>query len=172
MRAGLADAARTELEALPPNLAEDAKAGRLRTQLEFADALKNAPDLATLRARIAKDPADYEARDLLGVRLLVEGDAAAGLDEFLHILQKQRGWNDGQAKKRLIAAFAARRQDRRHLPAQDGVAVVLSGRAHARLRHQLTDGHRRLRSAAERHRVQHGLRGLPAPVVLMSRTSA
>jgi len=39
------------------------------------------------------------------VRLLVEGDAAAGLDQFLHILQTRRDWNDGQAKKRLIAAF-------------------------------------------------------------------
>jgi putative thioredoxin len=55
---------------------------------------------------LAKDPADHAARDLLGVRLLIEGDAVAGLDEFLHILQTQRDWNDGQAKKRLIAAFA------------------------------------------------------------------
>ncbi len=105
MRAGLADAASTELDALPANLAEDAKARRLRDQLDFARALKDAPDQATLRARLAKDPADHSARDLLGVRLLIEGDAAAGLEEFLHILRTQRGWNDGQAKKRLIAAF-------------------------------------------------------------------
>jgi putative thioredoxin len=37
---------------------------------------------------------------------LIEGEAAAGLEEFLHILRTQRDWNDGQAKKRLIAAFA------------------------------------------------------------------
>jgi len=106
MRAGLAAAAQTELDALPANVAEDAKAKRLRHQLDFARVLKDAPDLATLRARLAKDPADHTARDLLGVRLLIEGDAAAGLDEFLHILQTQREWNDGQAKKRLVAAFA------------------------------------------------------------------
>jgi len=106
MRAGLADAAQTELDALPPNVAEDAKAKRLRHQLDFARVSKDAPDLATLRARLAKDPADHTARDLLGVRLLIEGDAAAGLDEFLHILQTQRDWNDGQARKRLVAAFA------------------------------------------------------------------
>jgi len=106
MRAGLADAAQAELEALPVNLAEDAKAKRLRHQLDFARTLKDAPDLATLRARLKQNPADHAARDLLGVRLLIEGDAAAGLDEFLHILQTQRDWNEGQAKKRLIAAFA------------------------------------------------------------------
>ena len=106
MRAGLADAAQTELDALPVNLAEDAKAKRLRAQLELVQALKGAPDIATLRARLAQNPDDHDARDLLGVRLLTDGDAAAGLDEFLQLLKRNRSWNEGQAKKRLIAAFA------------------------------------------------------------------
>ncbi|HEX3125645.1 MAG TPA: thioredoxin [Rhodanobacteraceae bacterium] len=106
MRAGLVDAAQTELDALPPNLAEDAKAKRLRHQIDFARALKDAPDLQTLYARVEQNPADHASRDLLGVRLLIEGEAAAGLEEFLHILRAQRDWNDGQARKRLIAAFA------------------------------------------------------------------
>jgi putative thioredoxin len=105
LRAGLADAALTELDSLPANLAEDAKAKRLRNQLEFARALKEAPDIATLRSRLAQDANDHAARDLLGVHLLLNGDTAAALEEFLHILQTQRSWNEGQAKKRLIAAF-------------------------------------------------------------------
>jgi putative thioredoxin len=40
------------------------------------------------------------------VRLLLEDDPAAGLDEFLLILKGEREWNDNQAKKRLLAAFA------------------------------------------------------------------
>ncbi|MDE2256951.1 MAG: tetratricopeptide repeat protein, partial [Xanthomonadaceae bacterium] len=67
---------------------------------------KDAPDMATLRARLAADANDHAARDLLGVRLLLNGDAAAGLDEFLHILRTARAWNDGAAKKRLLAAFS------------------------------------------------------------------
>ncbi len=106
LRAGLADAAQTELDALPPNLAEDAKAKRLRNQIEFARQLKDAPDSATLRSRLAANAEDFEARDLLGVRLLSEGDTAAGLDEFLTILRTKRDWKDQQAKKRLIAAFS------------------------------------------------------------------
>ncbi len=39
-------------------------------------------------------------------RLLAEGDAAAGLDQFLAILKADRDWNEGGAKKRLIAAFS------------------------------------------------------------------
>ena len=105
MRAGLADAAQTELDSLPANLIEDTRAKRLRNQLDFSRQLKDAPDASALRARIAKDDNDFAAHDLLGVRLLVEGETAAGLDEFLHILRAKRDWNDGQAKKRLIAAF-------------------------------------------------------------------
>ena len=106
LRAGLADSASAELDSLPANLAEDAKAKRLRNQLELSRALKDAPDMPALRERIARDDDDYEAHDLLGVRLLLEDDPAAGLEEFLHILQRKRDWNDGQAKKRLIAAFS------------------------------------------------------------------
>jgi putative thioredoxin len=106
MQSGDADTAQAELDALPANLAEDARAKRLRNQLEFARALKDAPDTATLRARLAADANDHAARELLGVRLLLDGEAAAGLDEFLHILRTARAWNEGAAKKRLIAAFS------------------------------------------------------------------
>ena len=46
MRAGLADAAQTELDSLPANLAEDAPAKRLRNQIDFSRQLKDAPDAA------------------------------------------------------------------------------------------------------------------------------
>jgi putative thioredoxin len=106
MRGGQAEAAEAELTALPANLAIDARALRLRSQLDLARALEAAPSLAELRQRIAADASDWAAHDLLGVRLLLEDDPAAGLDEFLLILRGDREWNDNQAKKRLLAAFA------------------------------------------------------------------
>ena len=33
-------------------------------------------------------------------------EPAQGLDEFLDLLRQARDWNEGQAKKRLIAAFS------------------------------------------------------------------
>ena len=106
MQVGNAAAAEAELDALPANLASDDRAKRLRGQLDFAHSLKDAPSAAELRARIERDPLDFAARDLLGVRLLIDGDAAAGLEQFLEILKGDRAWNEGQAKKRLIAAFS------------------------------------------------------------------
>lgn len=106
MRAGRVEPAQAELDALPANLATDARAVRLRSQLELARALTDAPSLDVLRTRVQNDDSDWEARDLLGVRLLIEGDTEAGLQQFLDILKRQRDWHDGQAKKRLLAAFA------------------------------------------------------------------
>lgn len=105
MRAGRVQSAQAELDALPANLATDARAVRLRSQLELAGALEGAPPLDVLRSRVQADDSDWEARDLLGVRLLIDGDSAAGLDQFLDILKRQRDWQEGQAKKRLLAAF-------------------------------------------------------------------
>ena len=106
MQVGNAAAAEAGLDALPANLASDDRAKRLRSQLDFAQSLKDAPSATQLLARIEADPNDLAARDLLGVRLLVQGDAAGALEQFMAILQADRAWNDGQAKKRLIAAFA------------------------------------------------------------------
>lgn len=106
MKAGQGDAAETELNGLPANLATDARAMRLRRELELARAVEGAPATAELRQRIEADANDWNARDQLGVRLLLEGDAEAALEQFLIILQKAREWNEGQAKKRLLAAFA------------------------------------------------------------------
>lgn len=106
MRVGQIDAAQAQLDALPANLATDARAQRLRSELDLAHAVKQAPDATELQQRIESDPEDWSARDQLGVRLLLEGDPEAGLEQFLVILKKARDWNDGQAKKRLLAAFA------------------------------------------------------------------
>jgi putative thioredoxin len=105
-QAGQSDAAATELDALPANLATDARAVRLRHQLDLARTLKDAPGRPELEQRLKADAEDWQARDLLGVRLLLGDDPAAGLEQFLLILEKARDWNDGAARKRLLAAFA------------------------------------------------------------------
>lgn len=104
-QAGHAAAAETELNALPANLATDARAVRLRSQLALARSLEGTPPMEVLQQRIHANPQDWEAHDLLGVRLLLGNDPATGLEHWLHMLEKARDWQDGQAKKRLLAAF-------------------------------------------------------------------
>ncbi|GAB2583886.1 thioredoxin [Dyella jejuensis] len=104
-QAGHASAAEAELDGLPANLAIDARAVRLRSQLDLSRSLEGMPPLEVLQQRIHANSQDWEAHDLLGVRLLLGDDPAAGLEHWLLILEKARDWNDGQAKKRLLAAF-------------------------------------------------------------------
>ena len=106
LHAGQNAEAEAALAALPINLATDARTIRLRSALDLAHTLEDAPSLTELQQRVEADGADWAAHDLLGVRLLLEGDAEAGLEQFMLILQKARDWNEGQGKKRLLAAFA------------------------------------------------------------------
>jgi putative thioredoxin len=106
MRAGNAGAAQAELDTLPANLASDDRTKRLRGQLEFAHALKDAPSMDELQHRLQQNPADHEARDLLGLRRLLDGDPAGGLEELLNVLKADRNWSDGLARKHLVAAFS------------------------------------------------------------------
>lgn len=101
---GVAEAEKL-LDGLPANLATDDRAVKARARLGFAALLKDAPPREPLLAAIAADPDDLRARHLLGVRQIVEGDSEAGLQQFLEMLQRNRGYDDGLPRKALIDAF-------------------------------------------------------------------
>jgi putative thioredoxin len=105
VRAGNLEAAAAELASLPANLAADTRAQNVRNGIEFARLAAAAPSMEALRARITGDSGDLEAHDLLGVRLFQDGASAEALEQFLVILAANRTWNDGLARKRLVAAF-------------------------------------------------------------------
>jgi putative thioredoxin len=105
LRIGGAAEAETLLDALPANLAADDRAVKARARLGFAALLANAPPAAVLEQAIAANPADLRARHLLGARLLVDGDAGAALDQFLDMLKRDRGFDEGLPRKVLIDAF-------------------------------------------------------------------
>ncbi len=93
------------LDALPANLATDDRAIRARAQLGFIALLHDAPLVTVLEAAIAADPDDLHARHLLGAHKLVGGDAAGGLEQFLEMLRRNRGFENGLPKQALINAF-------------------------------------------------------------------
>lgn len=105
LKTGAAGEAETLLDALPANLATDDRAVRARARLGFALLLKDAPPVEVLEAAIASNPDDLRARHLLGAQQLVGGKAEAGLEQFLEMLRRDRGYGDGLPKKLLIDAF-------------------------------------------------------------------
>jgi putative thioredoxin len=105
LRTGAAQEAEQLLDGLPANLATDDRALRARSRLQFAAVLKDAPAPQVLEAAIAGNPDDLRARHLLGALRLVEGDAEAGLEQFLEMLRRDRNYEDGLPRKALIDAF-------------------------------------------------------------------
>ena len=93
------------IDALPANLATDDRTVRARARLGFAALLKDAPPVEVLDAAIAANPDDLRARHLLGVHRIVAGDPEAGLEQFIEMLRRNRGYEDGLPRLALIDAF-------------------------------------------------------------------
>jgi putative thioredoxin len=105
LKTGAAAEAEQLLNALPANLATDDRAVRARARLGFSATLKDAPPVEVLETAITADPDDLRARHLLGVHRLVDGQSEAALEQFLEMLRRDRGFEDGLARKSLIDAF-------------------------------------------------------------------
>ena len=105
LKTGAAPEAEALLDALPANLATDDRTTRARAHLGFIALLHDAPPAATLEAAIAANPDDLRARHLLGAHQLIGGDAAGGLEQFIEMLRRNRGFENGLPKQALINAF-------------------------------------------------------------------
>ena len=105
LKVGAAREAEQLLDGLPANLAHDDRAVRARSRLGFAALLGNAPPVEVLEAAIAANPDDLRARHLLGVQRIVAGQSQAGLDQFIEMLRRDRGFEDGLPRKSLLDAF-------------------------------------------------------------------
>lgn len=105
LQTGGAREAEQLLDGLPANLATDDRAVRARARLGFSALLENAPPPEVLQAAIAANDGDLRARHLLGVHHLVAGRSQAALDEFIEMLRRDRGFEDGLPRRTLIDAF-------------------------------------------------------------------
>jgi len=105
LRTGAATEAEALLDALPANLATDDRSLHARAQLGFVAIAADAPPAEVLRQAIESNPGDLRARYLLGARQIVDGQAEAGLEQFIEMLRRDRGFDEGLPRKALIDAF-------------------------------------------------------------------
>src|SRR5579863_8758409 len=86
-----------EVAAMAPADAKNADLDSVRAALALA---KNAPsDVGGFEARVAKDTDDHEARLELAKALAGQGQFQAAVDELMTIIERDRDWNDGAARK-------------------------------------------------------------------------
>jgi putative thioredoxin len=104
--AGNTAEAKSELDGLSPAIASDPAVGRARAALETATAGAGA-DALELETKVAADPDDLEARfELAGARMAA-GDRDRASDELLAIIERDKDWNEGAARKRLLQLIEA-----------------------------------------------------------------
>ena len=105
--AGRLDEAKATLDGAPEKAAGDAAIARARSALALAEAAPEAGDSAELEARIAADPDDHQARLDLAGALMAKGDRDGAADQLLESIGRDREWNEGAARKRLLQILEA-----------------------------------------------------------------
>jgi putative thioredoxin len=101
---GDAERAREVLEMAPPD-AKDPDLDSVRAALALA---ADAPaDVREFEERLARDPADHEARLELAKALAGHGRMEPAVDHLLSIIEADREWNDQAARKQLLTIFEA-----------------------------------------------------------------
>jgi putative thioredoxin len=104
--AGKADEARRALDALPEEAAKAPAVARARSALALAE-IAPAGDDAELRAKIAADPDDHQSRYDLAGALMARGDRDGAADQLLDSIGRDREWNEGAARQRLLQLLEA-----------------------------------------------------------------
>jgi putative thioredoxin len=102
LAAGRPEEARAVLDGAPEKLAGDPALARAQAALALAESAPASAETAEFERRIAANPDDHEARHELAGALMAAGQRDRAADELLEIVRRDREWNDGAARKRLL----------------------------------------------------------------------
>jgi len=111
------DEAEAILNGAPAEISHSAEIDGAHAKIALARQAAEAGPVEELRAKVAADPADHQARYDLAKALHASGDVQGAVDELLEVFRRDREWNDGAAKAQLFTIFDA-------LAANDPVALA------------------------------------------------
>lgn len=113
---GNVDQAEALVNSASPEIAKTKEWEGAKAQIELLHQAAKAGPVAELRAKVAADPNDLQARFDLAQALHAGGEVEAAVDELLDLFRKDREWNEGAAKAQLFTIFDA-------LKPQDPIAL-------------------------------------------------
>jgi putative thioredoxin len=96
------DQAEALLKAVPAEIAETQEIEAARSAVDLARQAEAAGPADALKAAVAADPADPQARYDLALALHAQGHVEEAVDELLELFRRDREWNDGAAKAQLL----------------------------------------------------------------------
>lgn len=99
--------ARQVLDAAGPEIANDQKVASARAALDLAEGAQDSGDAEPLRAAVAADPNNHQARFDLANALVAQNEREEAVDHLLEIVQRDRNWNEEAARTQLLKLFEA-----------------------------------------------------------------
>ena len=97
--------ARQMLDSPPGELAKDKAVLAARTALDVAELSLSVGPAQELRAKVAENPADHQARFDLALALFADNQRDAAVDELLESIRRDREWNEQAARQQLVKFF-------------------------------------------------------------------
>jgi putative thioredoxin len=109
LKSGDLERAKTTLQLVRPDGAADDAIRAAEAELKLLESAAQAPrgEAEVLKARLAADANDHQARFDLALALDASGDRDAALNELLEIVRRDRKWNDDGARKHIVTLFEA-----------------------------------------------------------------
>lgn len=97
--------AEAALDALPADKANDPAVARARAAIALAREATPVDDFDALAAEVAAHPDAHDKRFELAGGHMARGDRDAAAEHLLEIIRRDRTWNDGAARDRLLKLF-------------------------------------------------------------------
>jgi putative thioredoxin len=103
--AGRLDEAEAELAKVKFDPDYEARLEALKQGIAYARAGRSGPGEAELKAKLAANPADHETRLALAALYGARRRYREAMDELLEIVRRAKDWQDGEARRQLLALF-------------------------------------------------------------------
>ena len=104
---GDVEQAKQALEGVAEADAKHADVVSAQAAIELAGQAGDAGEIGPLRAALAANANDHQARFDLAMALVGQGSREEAVDELLEIVRRDRQWNDEAARKQLLTLFEA-----------------------------------------------------------------
>ena len=107
LRSGDLERAKNTLQLVRPDGATDEAVRAVEAELKLKEKAAETGDAEILRAKLATDPNDHQARYDLALAQDAQGNRDSAIETLLEAVRRDRKWNEEAARKHLVTLFEA-----------------------------------------------------------------